>query len=264
MNKSDFFKKITEYVFIGLLSVVLYSFFKKEKTPDTAEITPVQEAVQDAKIHKAPPPKPGLDLGELTIGTYQENPTEPAFNAPCPIDQALQAEVMVRSLPVGFNGERDCRAWSSVVDVIESNRSFSSIKQKIRDFVLMLMKLQSPQIFHLMGTSESVDLEHLTRTAICDEVALAHHRVKFGLDPALGSDFNEKQTLEVSKQDRILMEVLYRSCKMASSNAFRYTHGPLTRVEFYPEDAEWGMIKKALDLDEKRANESVCTFQPKK
>jgi hypothetical protein len=201
---------------------------------------------------------------DATIIPYEANPQEPVFNAPCPMDTALQKDVNTRMLPIGFEGEAGKRPWQSIVSIIESSRSWSSIHTKLRELVMLLLKLQSPAIYKLMGVSEAVDLLEITKTAICDEIALVHHRVQNGIDPLLGQDFTDHQTMELDKHERILLEVMYRSCRMAASNAFRYGQATFTRVAFEPSPNDWPLILKGLAIDPHKPGEMVCTYRPRK
>lgn len=230
-----------------------------------------QEAGQEAASHtkknrfrsKHHFTKRNTDVGGATIVKFQDFPAKPLFNAPCPVSKNIQAEIVERTLPISFKKSKGHRKWSDIIDVIEKQKSLTAINEKLRDLIIVLIKLEMPNIFHLFGTSEAGDLTEMTRTAICDEVALAHHRIKYGIDPALGQDFNEQQDIELTKRERIFFETMYRACRMCASNAFRHAQAPYTRVAFLPGDDEWKVIKKALDIDEKRPYEVVCTYKPK-
>jgi hypothetical protein len=257
-------RNITLPLVLGFAAIVFWWMFGKSEIRDMAvqlEDAPYAGRSPNDLKHKII--KIGTEAGDAVVVEYSESPKAPLFNAPCPIDPRVEKEVLIRTLPLGFNKEADKRNWADIVAVIEGDRSLLNIKQKLRDFLVLYMKLQSPHINKLLGTSESVDLLEFTKTAICDEVALAHHRIKNGIDPLLGADFTNHQTLEPQKPDRILFETMYKSCRMASSNSFRYPQGGFTRVSFAPSESDWVAIKKAFELDEKGPSEIVCTYKPK-
>ena len=99
------------------------------------------------------------------------------------------------------------------------------------------------------------------KIAICDEIAIIHHHIKGGINPAIGGDYIKNQKLEISESDRDLFRTLYQSCRMGASNAFRYTPGLLTHITFEPTPEELLYIQKRLDVDPNRPNEVVCTYR---
>jgi hypothetical protein len=250
--------------FVGFGAFLL---FNKPKVPgfEAMHMEAVEEQ-QEVKEPKAKEPEP-IHIGELAsnaeVVEYQATPKEPFFNAPCPISSELEKDITTRIMPISFESEKNKRSWASIVEVIEGERTWPQIKAKLRELVMALIKLQGENINKLKGVSEAGDLHELTKTAICDEIALVHHRVKGGLDPLLGQDFTDHQTLELEKHDRVLLEVMYRSCRMACSNAFRYGQSSYTRVAFEPVPADWPPILKGLEIDSHKPNEMVCTFKPK-
>jgi hypothetical protein len=214
---------------------------------------------------EAPLPKPNSDNYDQTLAElveYRAAPEEPFFNAPCPISQSLQKDMVDRGHVIAFGADSNNRQWSGVTKRMEEKIPLDVFKKKIRDFIIVILKLQMPNNFHLFGASEAGDLMVFARHAICDEVAIAHHHIKGGIDPVIGQDYVE-HAFDVSKQDRVLFEVMYRSCRMTASNAYRYTPGLFTRVSFHPTAADWNMILAALKIDAKRPNEVVCTYKSK-
>jgi hypothetical protein len=210
-------------------------------------------------------PKPNSDDYDQTLAElvdYTPTPTEPFFHAPCPIAQSIQKDMVSRSHVIAFSNDPNNRQWSGITKRMEEKASLDVFKKNIRDFIIVILKLQMPNNFHLFGASEAGDLMAFARHAICDEVAIAHHHIKGGIDPVIGQDYVE-HAFDVSKQDRVLFEVLYRSCRMTASNAYRYAPGLFTRVSFHPTEADWNMILTALKLDPKRPNEVVCTYKSK-
>ncbi len=191
---------------------------------------------------------------------YQENPQEPYFNGPCPISDKIQKDIYNRCLPIGFDNESNKRQWQSIIEALEEKNTIEKFKQKLREFVLVLIKLEHPQAYKLLGLSERGDILACSRVAICDEIAILHHHVKDGIDSVIDEISNKSPTLIPLKHDRSLFEVFYRSCRMTTINAFRFD-GLFTRSAFYPSSQDWNLILKALDVDPKRPNESVCTYK---
>lgn len=201
------------------------------------------------------------DKSLANLVDYQPEPTAPCFHAPCPVSGAIRKDILSRSELIGFENERGKRQWQHIVDTMNDKRDIESFKKNVRDFILVLLKTQTEGSQHLFGAAEGGDLAAYTRVAICDEVAIAHHHIKDGIDPHIGQDYIDNPNLDINKQDRILFETLYRSCRMTISNAFRYTPCPLTRVSFYPTEQDWSLILSALKIDKKRPNEIVCTYK---
>ena len=215
-------------------------------------------------INNAPLPLPAqqaLTTDQASLVEYQVSPQDPYFHGPCPIDSAILNDIRQRTLPIGFENEKGTRQWESISKNLEEKRSIDSFKKNLRDFLLVLIKLQHPQSYRLMGNSEGGDMIAYARVAICDEIAIAHHHIKGGIDPSIGQDYCENNNLVPSKQDRILFETFYRSCRLTASNAFRFGPVLLTRSAFYPSKQDLSLILKALDLDPKRPNEAVCTYK---
>lgn len=250
-------------ILLGLIFGAVW-WYTQRPEPANAPLH-IEEEGQPQQVANSPEKLISVDTQgkDATIVPYEADPQEPLFNAPCPIDTNLQKDVNARMLPIGFEGEADKRPWQSIISIIESSRSWSSIHAKLRELVMLLLKLQSPTIYKLMGVSEAVDLLEITKTAICDEIALVHHRVKNGIDPLLGQDFTDHQTLELDKHEHLLLEVMYRSCRMAASNAFRYGQATFTRVAFEPSPEDWPLILKGLAIDPHKPGEMVCTYKPR-
>lgn len=201
------------------------------------------------------------DKSAAELVPYQTEAGDPYFYAPCPISRGLEKDIISRFKLIGFEGEKDKRQWQDILQNMNNNRDIDSFKKKIRDFVITLIKLQMEGSSRIFGAAGSGDLIAFTRVAICDEVAIAHHHIKGGLDPVIGQDYLDNPVLELSKQDRVLFETLYRSCRMTISNAFRYSPCALTRVSFYPTDLDWNTILRALKIDAKKPNEVICTYK---
>jgi len=199
------------------------------------------------------------DVAELV--PYQTEVSDPYFYAPCPISRGLEKDIISRFQLIGFEDEKGKRQWQDILQNMNNNRDIDSFKKKIRDFIIILIKLQMEGSSRLFGAAGSGDLIAFARVAICDEVAIAHHHIKGGVDPAIGQDYLDNPVLEVSKQDRVLFETLYRSCRMTISNAFRYVPCALTRVSFYPTDSDWNVILRALKINAKQPNEVICTYK---
>ncbi len=192
---------------------------------------------------------------------YQPEPTAPYFHAPCPVSGKIRKDIVSRFQLIGFENERNKRQWQHILETMNDKRDIESFKKNVRNFILVLLKIQTEGSHHLFGAAEGGDLAAYARVAICDEVAIAHHHIKDGIDPNIGQDYIDNPNLDISKQDRILFETLYRSCRMTISNAFRYTPCALTRVSFYPTEQDWSLILYALKIDKKRPNEIVCTYK---
>lgn len=207
------------------------------------------------------PSQPPVSPDQALLVDYQATPQEPYFHGPCPITSSLQEDIRQRNLPLGFNNEKDKRQWQILSQSLEAPCSLETFKKRLKDFVLVLVKLQHPQNHRLMGNSERGDLMAYTRVAICDEIAILHHHLKGGIDPAIGQDYSENTTLTPSKQERVLFEVFYRSCHLTTANAFRFGSVLFTRAAFYPEKQDWNLILKTLDIDPQRPNEAVCTYK---
>ena len=201
------------------------------------------------------------DKNAAELVHYQAEIKDPYFYAPCPISRDLEKDIISRFKLIGFDDEKDKRQWQDILQNMNNNRDIDSFKKKIRDFIVTLIKLQMEGSSRLFGAAGSGDLLAFTRIAICDEVAIAHHHIKGGLDPVIGQDYLDNPVLELSKQDRVLFETLYRSCRMTISNAFRYVPCALTRVSFYPTDVDWNTILRALKINAKQPNEVICTYK---
>jgi hypothetical protein len=201
------------------------------------------------------------DKSAAELVPYQTEASDPYFYAPCPISRGLEKDIVSRFQLIGFEDEKDKRQWQDILQNMNNNRDIDSFKKKIRDFVVTLIKLQMDGSSRLFGAAGSGDLIAFTRVAICDEIAIAHHHIKGGLDPVIGQDYLDNPVLELSKQDRVLFETLYRSCRMTISNAFRYVPCALTRVSFYPTDVDWNTILRALKINAKQPNEVICTYK---
>lgn len=248
-------------------SFFLYVVYKKP-TPDFVQPEPLQvtlPAEVSLPVEDVVLPKPNCEdydqsLAELV--DYQPTPKEPFFQAPCPISRDLQKDITSRMQIIGFGAEQENRPWLSIAKRMEDKIPLEEFKKNIRNFIIIILKLQMPNNFHLFGASEAGDLMAFARHAICDEVAVAHHHIKGGIFPMIGQDYVE-HAFEISKEDRVLFETLYRSCRMTAANAYRYAPGRFTRVAFYPEAADWNAILTALKIDSKRPNEVVCTYKGK-
>jgi hypothetical protein len=192
---------------------------------------------------------------------YQEDPQDPYFHGPCPISPKIQKEIYHRCLPIGFENEPNKRQWQSIIESLEEKNTIGSFKQNLREFVLVLIKLEHPHAYQLLGLSERGDLLAYTRVAICDEIAILHHHVKDGIDSVIDEISNKNPTLIPLKHDRSLFEVFYRSCRMTTINSFRFDSSLFTRSAFYPSSQDWNLILKALEVDPKRPNEGVCTYK---
>lgn len=201
------------------------------------------------------------DKSSAELVPYQAEVSDPYFYAPCPISSSLQKDIISRFQLIGFEDEKGKRQWQDILQNMNNSRDIDSFKKKIRDFIIILIKLQMEGSSRLFGAAGSGDLIAFARVAICDEVAIAHHHIKGGIDPVIGQDYLDNPMLEVSKQDRVLFETLYRSCRMTISNAFRYTPCALTRVSFYPTDVDWNVILHALKINAKQPNEVICTYK---
>lgn len=217
-------------------------------------------------VLKSDPPCPfpldgEYDKSAAELVPYQEGANDPFFYAPCPISQNVQKDIISRFQLIGFEDEKGKRQWQDILQNMNNNRDIETFKKTIRDFIIVLIKLQMEGSSRLFGAVGSGDLIAFTRVAICDEVAIAHHHIKGGIDPVIGQDYLDNPNLEVSKQDRVLFETLYRSCRMTISNAFRYTPCALTRVSFYPTEQDWQAILHALKVNTKKPNEVICTYK---
>lgn len=201
------------------------------------------------------------DKTSAELVAYQAESKDPFFHAPCPISKGLEKDITSRFQLIGFEGEKNKRQWQDIIQNMNNDRDIDSFKKKVRDFIIVLIKLQMEGSNRLFGAAGSGDLIAFTRVAICDEVAIAHHHIKGGIDPVIGQDYLDNPSLNISKQDRILFETLYRSCRMTISNAFRYTPCVLTRVSFYPSDQDWNLVLHALKINTKQPNEVICTYK---
>lgn len=192
---------------------------------------------------------------------YQADPASPYFHAPCPVPGNIIKDIMSRFQLIGFENEPNKRQWQHILEIMNDQRGIDSFKKNIRDFIIVLLKIETEKSERLFGAVGGGDLAAYTRVAICDEIAIAHHHIKDGIDPNIGQDYLDNPNLDISKEDRILFETLYRSCRMTISNAFRYTPCTLTRVSFYPTEQDWSLIQHSLKIDKKRPNEIVCTYK---
>jgi len=240
-------------IVLSILGIVTWS---KLQEP----LQPLQEMIAEEDT-LCPLPDGDYDKTAAQLTAYQAQVKAPYFHAPCPISKKLEKDILSRFQLIGFNGEKNKRQWESILESMNGNRDIESFKKRIRDFIIVLIKLQMEGANRLLGAAGSGDLIAFTRVAICDEVAIAHHHIKGGIDPMIGQDYLDSPSLEITKQDRVLFETLYQSCRMTISNAFRYTPCTLTRVSFYPTKQNWGNILSALSIQEKKPNEVVCTYK---
>lgn len=199
--------------------------------------------------------------GELV--TFETVPESPKFNGPCPVSQGLVNNIHLRSTLMGFNKgqEPDKRQWHDIVESFDQPRTLDGIKKKLRNFLVTYQKFALASASQVFGETDIQDLSQQMKIAICDEVAIIHHHIKGGINPAIGGDYIKNQKLEISELDRDLFRTIYQSCRMGASNSFRYTPGLLTHITFEPTPEELLYIQKRLDVDPNRPNEVVCTYR---
>jgi hypothetical protein len=196
----------------------------------------------------------------VELSDYEDHPKNPSANGPCPVNQAVLSDIYERTKSIGFNGENDKRLWADILKRIETPTPLSTFKTRLRQFIILLEKLQMENTHFLFGLSESVDLKAATRIAICDEIALIHYHIKGGIDPAIdNAEYLDTQKLEISREDRILFEVMYRACRMTTFDAHRQ-QGPFTRAAYFPTEDEKALIHAALNIKTDQPNEMICTY----
>ena len=164
---------------VGILAVGGYLILKGGSSYDKSDVLAVYEAAPchesenskkkeelTKKLRSSALAKSNTEVGDATIIKYQESPAQPLFNAPCPISERIQSEIVQRSLPISFKKEKNYRQWLGIVKSIEDPRPLTAINEKIRSLIIVLIKLEAPNVFHLFGTSEAGDLAEMTRIAI--------------------------------------------------------------------------------------------------
>lgn len=193
---------------------------------------------------------------------FEKSPKEPNFNAACPTDSTVVADIELRSLDIGFENEPHLRPWVDIEKRINSDkRSFKDWYNTLRAFLIVYMQINAPNARAVMGVSASVDQLDQVCMAIADEVALIHYQVEKGIDPAIGEDYTDHQNVAVERDERALLEILYRSCRMTAVHAFRQSRGTFTRVAFLPTEMDWKAIQKGFNLDPERGDEVLCTYK---
>lgn len=227
---------------------------------------PLQQQTQEHT--EAPPP---IQLQSLPVDKKMErvpfvaNPTAPMINSACPVEEDVVKEAIKRNRDLGFQGEKNLRPWSDVEKrLFNGHPSFEEWKKTLRHFLVAYMKVAKPVVPNSMGVSASEDILDSLKYAICDEIAIIHFLVEKGIDPAIGQEWEDAPKIAVTKEERIILEILYRSCHMTAEHMCHLQGERLARVTFSPSPDDWEAIKKAFDIDPNRGDEFVCTYRPVK
>lgn len=195
--------------------------------------------------------------------TFEPNPVAPSMNSACPVDEHVVKDVARRNQDIGFLGEAGRRPWHDVEKrLLGGHASFEEWRHNIRHFLVLYTQLTSKSVPSNMGISEASDVLDDVKYALCDEIAIIHFLVEQGIDPTIGQEWEDTPKILVTKEERIILEILYRSCRMTAEHIIHQQAGRLARVTFAPTPEDWAAIQKAFDIDPRRGDEIICTYRP--
>lgn len=222
-----------------------------QQVPDTPlmlnEILPLSLLPEGQKMERIP---------------FEPNPSAPAMNSACPVEEHVVIEVAKRNRDIGFQKEAKLRPWHDIEKRLNGHASFEDWKHTIRKFLLLYTQLTNKLVPSNLGISEASDILDNVKYAICDEVAIIHFLVEKGIDAAIGQEWEDAPKITITKEERSLLDILYRSCRMTAEHIIHQQASRLARITFAPTDEDWAALQKAFDIDSRRGEEIICTYRP--
>lgn len=190
------------------------------------------------------------ELDQVLEATASPEPEEGKIHQASIDNKLAIKEAQKRYKDIGFQGEKTLRPFETITKRLSnSQESFQIWYKNLKNFLVLYADLSDPSKgIKGMGVSEAVDLLDQIKYAICDEVAQIHFMVKDGLDPMIGQEWPDSHNVEVTKEERIILEILYRSCRMTAEHAMRQTNGLFARVTFAPTPEDWAAVKTYFDI----------------
>jgi hypothetical protein len=113
----------------------------------------------------------------------------------------------------------------------------------------------------IFGLSGAGDYLAASKVCICEHIAMAHHHIKGGIDDRIDDNNAETQTIEATPLQKEVLQRVYRSCKMTTSNAHRFEGAWYTRVAYMPTKDDETRINTLLSIDPHKKNEVICCYK---